>query len=403
MKKLPGYHLYALLRGLSLGLSLPTSVTFIFENGCSPLHIGLLGTVMEISKLTFELPTGKLADKYGEKIPLILSGLLGTVLWLGYPLFPGTLAVYYGCTILLGISESMVTGSLELWFSKHVDKDNITRCLLNNTRIMIMASIIAGFASGWLYKTSAFYCFVTISLINLIKAVIPLSVKFKNYQPQKAQEEVNPHITFRKSLVSCTKYIWSLPELRGMLFSSFLVTMACDMVMRYYQPYLLTYDIKVEYTGYIFSFAAILAWLVITLGASYEKVVNRSPLLTISIIDMLGVLLCSILVMTKYGKIIILTLSLLLSIEDMRSPVVRGFISKMAYGFRYKAMLFSFYAVIESAGEILAGILFGWAVEYYGLKNGFIVSIFLFAISALCCMIFRLNNKNKQRQECAVL
>lgn len=61
---------FAVLRGLAMGLFSPIWILYLVDQGYDLLQIGLLGTIFEIAKLIFEVPSGTFADRYGIKLSI---------------------------------------------------------------------------------------------------------------------------------------------------------------------------------------------------------------------------------------------------------------------------------------------------------------------------------------------
>lgn len=95
------------------------AVYFITEAGLGPLQLVLLGTVMEVSILVFEIPTGIVADAVSRRrsvlvgttlmgVAFILTGLL--------PSFPALLAAQ----ALWGLGFTFTSGATEAWVAGEV-------------------------------------------------------------------------------------------------------------------------------------------------------------------------------------------------------------------------------------------------------------------------------------------
>ncbi len=375
---MPYYHVYALLRGLALGLCLPVHELFLCENGCPMLHIGLLGTVMEFCKLVCELPTGKITSAYGARYSLIWASILAIICWTGYFLSRGQLVFYYACALLMGASEAFLTGSMETWIIQQVPPIHATQTMLTNSRIIIAACVLSGGGSGWLYKQSVTSYFACIIFVHILSVFLPL--RGKNHHPEMMHMPAK--LGNQVSLFASVRYICTQKRLVRIVVTGFFVTMACDMVMRYYQPLLLDRAIDITYSGVVFTTAAIVAWFIIGLISRYKTKILHQPFAVLGGLDALGAGIC-ILLSTRGGQWSTITLlSILLSIEDIRSPLIKSLVLQHNTYVTSTAMILSVCATVESAAEILAGAVLGWVVEAKGLNTGFLVSAMLFACAA---------------------
>jgi hypothetical protein len=375
---MPYYHVYALLRGLSLGLCLPIHELFLCENGCPMLHIGLLGTVSESCKLVCELPTGKITAAYGVRYSLTWASVLAAICWTGYFVSSGQLVFYYACSVLMGASEAFLTGSMETYIIQQVPPIHATRTMLTNSRIIIAACVLSGAGSGWLYKQSVASYFACIIFIHILSAFLLLVGR--RYPPAVMHMRAKPDN--KMSIFASVRYICTQKLLMRIVVTGFFVTMACDMVMRYYQPFLLDRAIDITYSGVVFTMAAIVAWFAIGLMARYKNKILNHPFAVLGGLDALGAGIC-ILLATQggHGSTIIL-LAVLLSIEDIRSPLIKSLVSQHNTLVAHTAIILSVCAAVESAAEILAGAILGWVVETKGLNTGFLVGAMLFVCAA---------------------
>jgi hypothetical protein len=375
---MPYCHAYALLRGLSLGLCLPIHELFLCENGCPMLHIGLLGTVAESCKLVCELPTGKITAAYGARYSLIWASVLAAICWTGYFVSSGQLVFYYACAVLMGASEAFLTGSMETYIIQQVPPIHATRTMLTNSRIIIAACVLSGAGSGWLYKQGVASYFACIIFVHILSALLPLVGK--SHHP--AMMHMRAKLGNQVPIFTSVRYICTQKLLMRIVVTSFFVTMACDMVMRYYQPLLLDRAIDITYSGVVFTMAAIVAWFAIGLISRYKNKILHYPFVVLGGLDALGTGIC-ILLATRGGHWSTVTLlAVLLSIEDIRSPLMKSLVLQHNTRVAHTAIILSVCATVESAAEILAGAILGWVVEAKGLNTGFLVSAMLFSCAA---------------------
>ncbi len=391
---MPLYHVYALLRGLSLGLCLPIHELFLCENGCPLLHIGLLGTAMEACKLACELPTAKITVTHGAKSSMIWAGILSTACWIGYFMARGHhLVFYYVCAFLMGAAEAFLTGSLEAWVTQQALPTRTTQELLKNSRLMIIACVVSSWGSSWFYKQSMTGCFACIISINILRVLVPLIGMRHPEVVQAGRTKSGNQI----SIIESVRYIRTQRDLVRIIASSFFVTMACDMVLRYYQPLLWIREIDIAYSGVVFATAAMLAWLLIGLVSRYEKKVLQRPFSVLGGLDVLGASTCVLLTKFVGNWATVASLTILLSLEDIRSPLIKSLVSQHTGDAAHTAMVLSMCATVESAAEILAGALLGYVVEDRGLYVGFLVSAVLFACSAAIGLLKRHRSKRLDR------
>jgi hypothetical protein len=98
------------------------SVFLIMEVGLDPLQLVLMGTILEVSYLLFEVPTGIVADTVSRKGSIVI-GYLGTgvaFLLLGSADSFGLAAA---SQVLYGISATFTSGADVAWLTDEVGED----------------------------------------------------------------------------------------------------------------------------------------------------------------------------------------------------------------------------------------------------------------------------------------
>jgi len=103
------YYVFALtaLNGIALRAANMVLVLYALQLGSSPLTVGLIGAAFAVLPMLTSVPAGKLADRYGSRLPLLI-GAVGGALGLLVPWFvPGLTAMFVAAT-LIGLSFSML-------------------------------------------------------------------------------------------------------------------------------------------------------------------------------------------------------------------------------------------------------------------------------------------------------
>ena len=103
------------------------AVYFISEAHLGPLQLVLLGTVMEVSILVFEIPTGIVADAVSRRRSVLLgTTLMGAALVLtgALPSFPALL----GAQALWGLGYIFTSGATEAWSPARSATRRSARC-----------------------------------------------------------------------------------------------------------------------------------------------------------------------------------------------------------------------------------------------------------------------------------
>jgi MFS transporter, DHA3 family, tetracycline resistance protein len=111
-----------------------TAVYFVTELGMSPLQLVLVGTVLELTVFTFEVPTGIVADTYSRRLSIVVGYV---VMGLAFVLVGGIEAVW---TVLAGwaiwgFGYTFTSGAKDAWLADEVGADRVTAVYLRGAQI----------------------------------------------------------------------------------------------------------------------------------------------------------------------------------------------------------------------------------------------------------------------------
>ncbi|WP_303351488.1 hypothetical protein [Staphylococcus rostri] len=79
------FYTISLLRGVTIGLYAPIWILALFHSGYNLFWLGIIGTIFEVMKLIFEIPSGAISDKLGVKFNLVTSFICLSLTWLLFP------------------------------------------------------------------------------------------------------------------------------------------------------------------------------------------------------------------------------------------------------------------------------------------------------------------------------
>ncbi len=120
-------HLFlAISGGRALFNALVFTINLIYQVqtvGLNPLQLVLVGTVLEVTVVLFEVPTGVVADVYSRR----LSVIVGLALVGGGFLLEGSIAMFWavlGAQVLWGIGYTFVSGALQAWLADEIGVDD---------------------------------------------------------------------------------------------------------------------------------------------------------------------------------------------------------------------------------------------------------------------------------------
>lgn len=188
---------------------------FLLQFGLKNTQIGLLWSVVLLTQMLFDYPTGSFADRYGRlKIFTIGMALTGSaIVMMAYSV---NISMLYISAILMGIGESQISGTLFPWFVNSLDKvENLQEkeeyILKSNGQVQYSTNIIGiltGFAISFLNLD---YKFILI-LAGTFQAINGILIYF-SFQDNKSMETNLIKIgkkSFQIFLKECKLWIYTL-------------------------------------------------------------------------------------------------------------------------------------------------------------------------------------------------
>ncbi|MBS4189726.1 MFS transporter [Bacillus sp. FJAT-49705] len=122
------------------------AIYFVTVADLNPLQLVLIGTIMEISVLVFEIPTGVIADHFSRKWSIVIGTvILGCAHLLegSIPLFVSIGAAY----AIWGLGYTFFSGAEEAWIADEVQGKDLDKLFLTGSQMASIGKIIGIVAS----------------------------------------------------------------------------------------------------------------------------------------------------------------------------------------------------------------------------------------------------------------
>ena len=114
--------------------------------GLDPLQLVLVGTVLELSVLLFEVPTGVVADVVSRRLSIIVGHAmigLGLVVESFFPLFLPILLAQ----VVWGVGYTFTSGATQAWLSDEIGEERANRALLAANRYGLAGALVGVLAA----------------------------------------------------------------------------------------------------------------------------------------------------------------------------------------------------------------------------------------------------------------
>ncbi|MCY4090134.1 MAG: MFS transporter [Caldilineaceae bacterium] len=119
--------------------------------GLNPLQLVLVGTVLEVTAVLFEVPTGTVADLYSRRLSVIVGMALigcGFLLEGSIPRFWAVL----GAQVLWGTGYTFISGALQAWLADEIGADAAGPVFLRSSQVGLAAGLVGTGLSAWLAR-----------------------------------------------------------------------------------------------------------------------------------------------------------------------------------------------------------------------------------------------------------
>ena len=153
MSELRPYPVYLFVNGaFALCFMLYATIASVYRIqtvGLNPFELVLVGTVLELAVLTFEVPTGVLADTYSRRLSVIVGFFFigaGFVLEGSVPVLAAVLAAQ----VIWGAGYTFISGALQAWIADEVGEGNLGRVYLRGEQADYLGSLVGVLASALL-------------------------------------------------------------------------------------------------------------------------------------------------------------------------------------------------------------------------------------------------------------
>ena len=225
------YRLYLAMRvGLSflVAMAFTTSVVYRVEDGgLNPFELLMIGTVLEVTYLAFQLPTGILADLVSRRACVVA----GFGVYAGGLVMQGLSAefsIHLAAQVLLALGAALMSGAQESWVADETRSAEMTPMYLRATQLSFIGGITGSLLSGVL-GTVALYLPMLVSgaLMAIGTAALALVMPEKHFQRpandgkvqtvlQQARVEVREQVRASRR---ATRVVPGLVPLLGMTFA----------------------------------------------------------------------------------------------------------------------------------------------------------------------------------------
>jgi DHA3 family tetracycline resistance protein-like MFS transporter len=373
--------------GVEWGFWLILTVWWIVELDLGPLELVFMGTILEVSVLLSETPTGVVADVISRKRSLIIAqivmglGFIWAVASTNYWVILPAQAVFgIGWTFRSGADVAWVTD--ELKGLGQADDDDIEQLLLRRHRFgiafavaMVSLAIVLG------TFTSIRWAGMLFGVLQILCGVyFAVTMREDHFTPGRDEDR-----GFRETLSEGVRAVRGTPRLRvlvGVITLLYLGSEAFDRLgWKHFLDSADVDDSSLLALGILFiilAFAGLLVNAAATRWLEDGKGVARLAVALLIVAAVGGVIVA----MTNMVVVIAVGYMLQDSTREALWPVLEGWANRDAPS-EVRATVHSLMGQVTSAGELLGGLALGALAEFTSLRLAILVAALAIAGSAV--------------------
>ena len=354
----------------------------VTEVELEPLQLVLLGTVMELSILLFEIPTGVVADLYSRKWSVALSFIVAGAAYV----LSGNAEVYWLLVVsqvMVGFGATFLTGAETAWITDELGSaDEAEPLILRRAGYQLWASVagIIVFA-GLAALTSLRFTLSTIGVIYAIWGLVLVVAMPENNFTRTAGEGWRG---FLRMLRGGWEQSYRIRPLRILVIAVFIGGLAKEAIDRLDIQRLVDVGLPEDIDEVLVIGALVAANSLV--GAGMLSIAKRRargaavvPAMTALLVGVAGgiVLLAHMEVLALAGLGLILQGGFFLTTV----PLVTTWANTFATS-EHRATVHSFVGQAEAFGEILGGIALGALAQWTTVPTAMTASAALFLVAA---------------------
>ena len=359
---------------------LSSVITFFYLNkGLNYTQILSLGAITSIAIILTEVPTGRIADKFGRKNSLLLSSLCFIIMIFIY-LFANNFLIFALASIFAGIGISFTSGAAEALIYDNLLDNNEEHKMHKQMGFFMSAEVLAGVISPPIASIIAkgllpwqFNILIYLTLISyFIAFVLTLTVSEKKINEREHETKHN--------FISELKSISSNKSLLKLTFNKAIFGAAIASYLYLWQPQLQRANFPIEFFGIALAIGSFGIFLVNINIERINHIFRTNNLILLStILPAVAIMISYIFLTPVLGFLFYLIIRIS---SSARNPILSKLINNEILS-KNRASILSLISMVTAIFSILLQPLIGF-ISDINFNAGLIL------IGALCFVSFAL-------------
>ncbi|WP_019412937.1 MFS transporter [Paenisporosarcina sp. TG20] len=355
------------------------AIYYVTQADLNALQLVLIGTIMEVSVLLFEMPTGLYADHFGRKRSLALGTLI-----IGFShILEGSTPEFWAIAIasaMWGIGWTFISGAEQAWIADEVEGKELETVFLKGAQFSsfgrftaILASV--GIASIWTVQIAILFAGAMLVILAIWAYIKLPETKFIKVTREKGVSGVTHMINTIQTGVS---------QIRGntVLVSIAMVTLFWGLASEgfdrlYGAHFIKDYNMSVGESIYWFgTFYAIAFLLNIVVLRLVEKYVNGRYAEVLLIMNTILIATMFVFAWTGHFWLAVVMYWITSTLRNVNYPLM-SIITNERLASKGRATTLSMFGQLDAFGQIAGGPLVGLLALYTSISGGITASAFL--------------------------
>lgn len=347
------------------------AIYYVSEAGLNPLQLILIGTIMEVAILLFEIPTGLVADFFGRKKSLVIgTAVIGTA-----HLLEGSMPAFWAIAIssaLWGIGWTFISGAEQAWIADEVGNDELDDVFLKGAQYSSLGSFLGIVASVLLAMIfTVQIAILTAGGLLLVIAFFSLIGVPETKFASAAHEEITSFQQIRLAIKGGLAQIRGNSILVGLAAITLFTGLASEGFDRLWGAHFIeSFQLKEEYAVYWFgAFFMITFLLNIALLKVIETYMKEHFAMVLLLLNSL--LVIAMLFFACSGSFLLAVLLYwgIASLRTVNHPLISLMTNKQLKS-QGRATALSIYGQLDAFGQVAGGPLVGIIALYTSIQGG---------------------------------
>jgi MFS family permease len=366
----------------ALTLYTPIVPLYFLAQGISLTTVVLSQTFYSAMIILMEVPTGALADRFGHRKSVVLSGLIGPLGLLTVLAMPTTFGMFLSY-LFFGLSEALESGSKEaLLFedTKHRGErrnfqKHLSHVLSFDTLAFALGTAIVGVTYG-LFGSDAFAPLIwATALTKFTSFLITLRLHdVPNLDNDFAGN--NMWKLFRQSV----KHIRQNQGLRNITYVKLLTIPAIYVLYSSYQSYFETNNVSPYWIGFVLTFGALANTLALRNAHRLERIWSLDK--AVLYLNLLLALTHIVFSLVSAPWLLVVTYILLQAQYNLQEPIISDYVNERISS-NMRATVLSGISLIRQIGNVMSKFFLALALTPFGVTGMLRIQASYLVIGAL--------------------